>query len=74
MSTMKLKEKLSDDFNIHGIVVNESYAQVQQNGVLKVEFKFQIDELLKRIKKAKQISQNTNKGKDTDKNNAITPL
>ena len=76
ISTIKLQEKLSDDFNTHSIDVNELYAHVQQNGVLKVEFKYQMEEMLKKITRVEKIIQNTNKGKrkEKDKNTAVTPL
>ena len=57
MSTMKLQEVLSENFNNHEIVVNELYTHVQHNGVLKVEFDFQMNEILKKIKIVKRMSQ-----------------
>ena len=51
MSTMTLQEKLCEDFNTHKIVVDESYAHVQKNGVLKIEFTQQIEAVKSDIKK-----------------------
>lgn len=57
MSTMKLQDELQDDFNNHKIVVNKLYAHVQRNGVLKIDFDFQMAKILKRVKAAKKVAQ-----------------
>ena len=38
MGTMDLQEEMSDDFNTHRVVVEESYLHVQRNAVLKTDF------------------------------------
>ena len=53
MSTMKLQEKLHDNFSNHNIIANKSYAHVQHNGVLKTDLDSQMAEMVKRIKAAK---------------------
>lgn len=53
ISTIKLHEALSDDVNNHEIVVNELYAHIQRNVVLKVDFNYQMVEMPKRVKAAK---------------------
>ena len=55
MRLMKLQEEFSNNFNNHEVVVNESFAHVQQNGVLKVQFQYQMAEMLKEIKRIKKI-------------------
>ena len=76
MSTMQLQEKLVDDFNSHRIVVNKSYSHVQKNGVLKVEFKYQMSEMKREIKRVKKLAnsamRSANSKKDKTKNNATT--
>ena len=73
ISTMKLQEKLSDDFNSHEIVVNKSYSHIQRNGVLKVNFDHQIDELKKDIKRVEKMAQSAQTRKDKNKNTTNTP-
>ena len=73
ISTMKLQEKLSDNFNSHEIVVNESYSHVQRNGVLKVDFDHQIGELQKDLKRVEKMVQNVASRKDKNKNTTNTP-
>ena len=73
ISTMKLQESLSDNFNSHEIVVKESYAHVQRNGVLKVDFDHQVEELNKTIKRVEKMAQSTQTQKDKNKNNTNTP-
>ena len=54
MSTMTLQEKLGKDFDTHKIVVDKLYSYVQKNGVLKIEFTQQMEEVkavLKRLEK-----------------------
>ena len=55
MSTMALQEKLCEDFNTHKIVVEESYAHVQKNGVLKIEFTQQMEEVKTSIVQLKKL-------------------
>ena len=54
MSTMALQEKLGEGFNTHQIVVDESYAHVQKNGVLKIEFTQQMEEVKASIAQLKK--------------------
>ena len=73
MCTMAFQKELKDDFNNHEIVVNESYAHVQHNGVLKTDFEFQMAKMLKRVKAAKKLAQQANNIKD-NKNTTATSL
>ena len=71
MSTMDLQEKMSNDFNTHQVVVEESYLHVQKNAVLKIDFTHQMEEMLKKIKRVENIANNvtsaTQKKKDKEK-------
>ena len=73
MSTMKLQETLLDDFINHEIVVKKLYVNVQHKGVLKVEFDFKMDEMLKKIKAAKKVAQLAYNNKDKKKSTVATP-
>ena len=56
MSTMDLQEKMSDDFNKHRVVVEESYLHVQKNLVLKIDFIHQMEEMLEKIKRIEKTA------------------
>ena len=71
MSTMDLQEEMSDDFNKHRVVVEESYSHVQKNAVLKAEFTHQMAEMLEKIKRIEKVANtamsNSQKKKDKEK-------
>ena len=54
---MALQDLLKEDLNNHKIVVNKLYAHVQQNGVLKTDFLFEMDLMLKMVKNTKRLDQ-----------------
>ena len=70
MGTLDLQEEMSDDFNTHRVVVEESYRHVQRNAVLKTDFTHQMDLMKKTIKRVENLanSANSSSQKNKDKN------
>ena len=68
MGTMDLQEQMSDDFNTHRVVVEESYLHVQRNAVLKTDFTHQMEEMNKKIKRVKNRANMANSSSQKNKN------